>query len=216
MYSPPLPRPPTEKERLASLGTPALILAILDLVQDALGIGGHFVTGRLLDLLQRLPGALGRQPHGGDELLANSRDLLHRVGEWNALRLVPFALASVFLIPIALRLRRGDASALVDVRKWAVGAFVVLGLSLALQLLVILPANLAYQRAILAPTMRLANGAHVPEAARTILSLTRSLTEGSVWIGALGGFLAMGAWPVVSYVLASRWLRLGATPKVAS
>ena len=89
-------------------------------------------------------------------------------------------------------------------RRWTTGAFVVLGISMAIQLLVALPMQLEYHTILRAQMLTQNQSVHLPAAFSNVMT---AFTSASMWIGLFGGFFAMASWPIVLRVQATRWLR---------
>ncbi len=136
------PPPPQKEKSLDSIGTACLALSALELVYCA-----EHVVSQLLGALQMkgpLAGWPG-MPHAGpaEAQLDRMKDaiggVMTKLAVWEAVRMIPFLVATSFLLWIAVRLRRGDATALHAARKWTLGAFAAIAVSLAIQLLVTMP-----------------------------------------------------------------------------
>jgi hypothetical protein len=124
-------------KKVRLLGTVALVLAILKLL---------FFGYRILRSLATLIG-LDTEPTRG-----LSRSLALGLAAYrtttaigDAVRAIPFIAVGVLLIFIALRLQRGDVSALSSLRKWFFWSLGAVGISTCIQVFVIIPTTLQWE-----------------------------------------------------------------------
>ena len=127
-----------------------------------------------------------------------------RIAVWEALRTIPFLLATVFLLWIALRLRKGDMEALRSAQTWMFSAFAAIAVSLLIQILVTVPATLEYQHQVATLMLTPPAGKSPPVAMREMMS---AMTMVVTIVGVVIGTLVLSVWPVVFYVWAGRLLR---------
>lgn len=136
-------------------------------------------------------------------IFSAAETMSRRIVPWEIARTVPFAVASVVLLFIARRLRAGDLGALAVARQWAIAALGVVGVSLIVQFVAVVPATLDYQT-------KLADS--LPSASRTgapfdVGAMMSSLTMMGMVTSVGMGALILSAWPIVLYVWAGRLQR---------
>jgi hypothetical protein len=201
---PPLGKPPVPAaKRYEQLGTVCLVLAILELLYCTSrvlnqALGKSMLRGQRA-LMPSLPNA---PPVSG--VMDAAEVMMSRVALWEALRTIPFVVATGVLLWIALRLRRGDASALSAARNWMYGAFGAIAASLLIEILVILPAQMDYMRHITDAIPTSSGGASSPIDVKQVTASIALVTMPFTLIGRTA-FLA--AWPIVLFVWAGRLQR---------
>jgi hypothetical protein len=110
---------------------------------------------------------------------------------WTIAREVPFLVASLWLVVLALRLRGGDEAALGRLKIWCYAALGVVGLSVVIQVVAVLPQIASYQQAMFD-----AVPAGAPGLGQAMGPFVSVATAVSVFLGAI----FMAAWPVVLWI----------------
>jgi hypothetical protein len=202
--------PASLQKRCASLGTTFMVISIVELAYGVLALVGPLLRRPMLELQRGMfsdasPPAMGA-------MLGAGEDFMNRIALWEALRAVPFAVTAALLLRIALRLRKGDASALRAAQRWVPWALGAIAVSLAIQAMVTVPATLEYQRKLLdvMPMPSARGGGALPI---DIQRMTSAITTVSVIFGAAMGGLFWVIWPVTLHFWTRKILRdTGATP----
>lgn len=198
-------------KRFHSLGTVSLVLAILELLYCF----WKLVSAALVSAILAAPLALGGSappPSPLPAVLSSASAFAGKLAVWEAARALPFAVASGVLIGIALRLRRGERQALFTARAWVWWALGVIVASVALQLFVILPMTLEYERQLMSGFPSIPSGSGAPPI--DIGHFMDTWTLVSAGISLLVGTMIFAAWPIVLRVWADR-LILDTTPQEA-
>jgi hypothetical protein len=198
------PPPGDAAKRCESLSTVCLVLASLEALSSAQRLSAPFTTRRLLDwersLLPRGPGA-----PPVDAMMDRALEFSRRIAPWELVRALPFLIMSGLLFWIGVRLRRGEMAALASARTWAAGALGVVALSTLIQVLVVVPATLSYQRAVVAMMPMTRPGGPAPpfDFARVMSAITLAGSG----LGVLMGAVVLAAWPVVLLLWARKLSR---------
>lgn len=201
--------------RFETIGTLSLVLGLTECLSSLYQLLGSVMGRAMIEAQQRLiagllAGAKGAGAATPPAILGAVDDLMRRISVANALRALPFLVASAVLVAIALRLRRGDTSALRAARTWAFAALGVVAISALVQLFVTVPAMLEYGRRIAAamPVPTSGRGAPPFDVGR--------LVNGVMLVSSLGtaivGSLVLAVWPVALIVWAGKLDRELAQP----
>ncbi len=188
-YPNPVPAPSAAfDKKVRLLGNVALALAILKLL-----VFGY----RILRSLATLVGLDDAPRHQVSRAITRGLDGYRRtVAIGDGLRAIPFIVVGVLLVLIALRLQRGDVSALDALRTWFFWSLGAVAISIVIQAVVIIPATLTWEVA----------------AANTLPSIpffdmkgmVNAVAVGSLLFGVLFGTLLRLVIPVVLYVWAGQ------------
>ncbi|HEX8792627.1 MAG TPA: hypothetical protein VF765_16885 [Polyangiaceae bacterium] len=183
-----------------TLGTLSLTLAILEIVYCGQKLVLQLLNTRIIAAEKALlPSTPGMSP----TIYSDAAVLARRIAPWEAARMAPFIVASVVLLFIAARLRRGDLAALAVARQWAFAALGVVGLSLLIQIVAVVPPTLDYQEHMLhALPSATRKGAPID-----IGPVMSSMTIVGTVMGLAMGTVIMSVWPVVLYLWAGRLRR---------
>jgi hypothetical protein len=189
----------TDQKRLETLGTFCLVFGITELLYAVYQVLAAAMGSSLLELQRRViagiaAGMSGRGAPAMPAVLDAAQDLVRRIAIANAVRMVPFVIASGVLVALALRLRRGDLSALRAARTWSYWALGVVGLSALLQLLVTVPATMDYGRRIFATLPMPPPGRAGPPF--DVLRFMDTVMMASAIGTALIGSLVLAIWPI--------------------
>lgn len=202
---PPAARRPmlSPAQRYRTLGTTALVLAILELLYCLQRLLAQLFRGPIAEaqrsMIPELPGP------NMQVVMDAARDLADKIALWESLRAIPFLAATGFLLWIALRLREGDARALFTARRWVIAAFAAIAVGVVIQVIWTLPAMAEYQRRIAGSIVPLAGvGAEAPVDVKELMSSIGTL---AAVMGVVGGTAVLSAWPIVLYVWAGRLIR---------
>ena len=130
-----------------------------------------------------------------ESILKSAEQFMDRIALWEALRTIPFALCSGVLIMIALRLRKGDRTALKTARVWVLWAFLAVAVSTVVQAMVTVPATIEYQAKVMA-AMPMPGGSG---AGFDVKDMVGSMTTIAVWAGVFFGAFGMAVWPLVLF-----------------
>jgi hypothetical protein len=123
-------------KKVRFLGTVTMILAFLKLVVFGLWIVRSVAT---------LAGVDDAPRHVPVRAIDRGLDAFHRtIAIWDVLRAVPFIAIGALLLTIAIRLQRGDATALMALRKWFFWSLGALAISICIQVFVTIPATLKW------------------------------------------------------------------------
>jgi hypothetical protein len=197
-------------KRFETLGNVSLALGALELLSCVQRLIGPLFGKAILDFQRNI---MPKTPHGPsfDEILDAGKDLMNKVTLWEAVRAVPFLIATSVLIWIALRLRKADAGALRAARTWSLAALGVVVLSTLIQIFVTIPATMEYQRALVKTMTSLPTrgGAAPPFDMGEMMS---KMTIISSLIGLVVGVVFLSAWPIVLYVWAGKIQKDAAPP----
>jgi hypothetical protein len=186
--------------RIQSLGTLCLILAILELLYSAVRIASSVLSSAAIDLQRSAMRAMPPEATQGMAAMQDvAQSFARRVMIWETVRTLPFVVATVFLLLIALRLRKGDATALRAARTWMFGALGAVGVSLLIQLLVTMPLSAELQRQMLG-AMHTPDGKGPPIDPNALAGITEVFTLATMAFGAA----LLSTWPVVLYVWAGK------------
>lgn len=198
-YGPPYPVP--LHDRMRSLGTLALVLALMQIVSTVLGLLSNLGSGSMMGFQRQMMGGGAAQ---SEAIFKAAEEFSSRIAIAEAIRGVPFAIASGWLLMIATRLRRGDVRALKPASAWPFLAFGVLVLSVIVQLAISVPATMEYQQRIVSgmPAMPKGSGAPFDFAA-----MMEAIMTGAAYGGVVMVTLAMSIWPIVLRVWSGRLLR---------
>jgi uncharacterized membrane protein YqjE len=202
--APPLRPMPLPAERYKKLGTTCLVLAILELVYCLWRLVGQLLTTPIMKAERTM---LPSSPHGPrmNDVWDAAQELSHRIAPWETARTIPFALATGFLLWIAIRLRRGDGAALFAARKWVFAAFGVIAVSLLIQIAVVVPATMDYQRHV-ADAMPVVSHGSAPPPLDMKKFMSNMTVFGTVF-GLVIGTVFVSVWPVILYVWAGKLIR---------
>jgi hypothetical protein len=185
------------ERRCASAGTLCLVLGILEIAYCGQRVIFQLLSNRVIAAERAfMPSSPGMSP----AIYGEAEALAHRVVPWEIARTVPFLVASVVLLFIARRLRAGDLSALGTARQWAIAALGVVGVSLIVQIVAIVPPTMDYQ----ARVVELLPTASRKGAPFDVGQMMSSMTVVSLALGLAMGTVSMSVWPVILYVWAGR------------
>jgi hypothetical protein len=193
-------------KRFNVLGTVSLVLAILEICWGLWKLASAALTGLLLQLERALLGSLslpGPVPVPVTGMLQAIEDFSRKLALWEAVRALPFMVASAFLIFIALRIRRGERQALFAARTWVWWALGAVVLSTLLQLVTTVPLTIEYQRQItsILPTVPSAGPGGAPF---DVKALTDTWMMASTLMGVMTGVAFLATWPIVLRVWSDR------------
>jgi hypothetical protein len=198
-YGPPYPVP--LRDRIRSLGTLALVLAIMQIVSTVLGLLSNLGSSSMMGFQRQMMGGGAAQ---SDAIFKAAEEFSGRIAIAEALRGVPFAIASGWLLMIATRLRRGDVRALKPAHEWPFLAFGVLVLSVIVQLTINVPATMEYQQRIFSGMPAMPKGSGAPFDFAAVMD---TIMAGAAYGGVVMGTLVMSVWPIVLRVWSGRLLR---------
>jgi hypothetical protein len=145
-----------------------------------------------------------------DEIMDAAQKLGQSIAVWEAVRAVPFLIASAVLGWIALKLRKGEPAALHAMRKWTFAALGVVLLSTVIQALATVPATMEYQKAVVALMPASPPGAAAPFDFGAFMS---TFTLAITIAGLIAGAVFMSIWPIVAYVWAGKLIKESAPPQ---
>jgi len=188
-------------KRCETLGNVALALGALELLSSVQRLLGPLFGKAILDFQRTI---MPKTPHGPsmDDLMDAGKDLMAKVAIWEAVRAVPFLVATAVLIWIALRLRKAEPAALRAARTWSFAALGVVAVSTVLQVLVTIPATMEYQQAVVKMMTKVPAGPSAPPI--DMGAMMSRVTMISSIIGLLAGVAFLSAWPIVLYVWAGK------------
>jgi hypothetical protein len=201
---PPARNQPTPAARYRQLGTTSLVLAILELLYCV----WRLLTQLFSESINAASRALVPQAPNGPsvkDMMDAARDFGQRIAVWEAVRTIPFLVATGFLLWIALRLREADARALFTARTWTLWAFGAVAVSLAIQITFTVPATMEYQRRIAAMMPSIPTGENGPPI--DMKEMMSSISSVSLIFGLVLGTALAAAWPIVLRVWAGRLIR---------
>lgn len=183
--------------RMASMGTWALALGIVNLVQMGYG---------LLNTVVGDPSAQFANMPGGGPMDANAMQeafvtFQEKVMFAETMRSLPFIAMSAWSVHMGMRLRKGDRAALKVAQQWVYGAFLTLAFSLAIQVFFTTPATLELFDKITASMPK--SGAQAQEAK----AMMESIMYGAVIVGLIMGTVVMAIWPVVLKIWSGRLIK---------
>jgi hypothetical protein len=192
-------------QRFSSLGTVSLVLAILELLYCFWKLCSAALVSSILAAPLSLGGS-APPPSPLPAMMSTASEFASKLALWEAARSLPFAVASGFLIGIALRLRRGEREALFTARAWVWWALGVIVISVALQLFVILPMTLEYERRLMSgfPSIPSSGGGAPPIDIGHFMDTWTLISTG---ISLIVGTMIFATWPIVLRVWADRLLR---------
>jgi hypothetical protein len=207
--SPGAPRGPrSPAQRYETLGTTCLALSIGELLYCLWRLLSPLVSRTMIEAQRRmLPSNAGGVPMA--KITDAAQSFMAQIQVWEAVRTVPFLVATAFLLWIALRLRKAEEKALFAAKAWGLWALGAVVVSVLIQILITVPATIEYQRAVvdLIPTMPA--GASTPF---DVKKMTSSITIISTVMGLVIGTVAMAAWPIALYFWASKLIRETVNP----
>jgi hypothetical protein len=190
--------------RYATLGTTALVLAVIQLLFDAQRMVSALFGGSFVSAERGLFPARAGMP-SFDKMFDAAQAFAARIALWEAVRAIPFVLASSALVWIGVRLRRGDGAALATARRWVAGAFVVLIASVLVQAFVTIPATIEYSKTIFESFPAMPTGkAAMPF---DIKEMTSQMTVVLAILGAFASTTILAVWPIVLFVWAGKLQR---------
>ncbi len=193
------PLPTSADKRIKTLGTTALVLAILDLVWCLYKIGSAAISVPMMAFQRKMvPPASPGTPAGFEQLFEDMQENMVTLAAWDAARQVLFAIASAFLVYIALRLLRSDASALSLAQTWTWGAFAVIVVSIGIQAAVIYPMQMDYLERM---QEFIASSGPMPSG---FGSTIEAFSLVSIIVTLVGGTIVMAVWPIVLRIWADR------------
>jgi len=188
-------------QRTQTIGLVALILGIREAIY-----AGYQLVGALLGNLfvqwqktffKGLPGSSAAMPAGMFDAMDR---MMKRVALGQSLRMVAFLAVTTWLIVIAVRLRRGRVDALKTAKSWTWLALGAVGLSSLMQALVVVPAQIAYQRELMGAMTGMPGRPPPPgfmEGMNTMTNVMFVLT-------AFGGAVLLAIWPIAFRLWADR------------
>ena len=186
------------------LGAGELLYCLWRLVSPLLS---QAMVGAQRGMLAGAKGAKGAVPMAG--ITDAAQAFMAQIQLWEALRTLPFLVATGFLIWIARSIRKGDASALSAAKVWSLGALGAVAISVVIQILVTVPATMEYQRAIVDLMPTIPGGSAAPF---DVKKMTSSITIISTVIGLFFGTVILSAWPITLYFWASKLRRDAVAP----
>ncbi|APR87200.1 hypothetical protein A7982_12549 [Minicystis rosea] len=201
------PPPPSPAKRLEALGTTCLVLSIAELIYCIYRLVSPLFSKAMLNAQRSF--VRGSFPTSG--VMEAAEHFMKTIAIWEALRTIPFVVATGFLLWIALRLRKGDGAALQSARTWALAALGVVVVSAAIQLFITVPATLEYQRTI-ANSVLAATPAGSATPPFDVKQVTSMVTMIATIAGLVMGTVFSAAWPIVLYVWAGKLAREVSAP----
>jgi hypothetical protein len=191
-------------KRCETLGTLSLALAALEGLACFQRLMGPIFGKAILNFEK---GIMPKTPGGPsfDDIVGAGKDLLDKIVIWEAVRAVPFLVATCVLGWIALRLRKAEPAALRAARTWSLAALGVVALSALIQIFVTIPATMEYQQAIVRLMPKIHSGSSAPPIDMDTMMSRVTLISSIVTL--LGGIAFMSAWPIVLYVWAGKILK---------
>jgi hypothetical protein len=199
-YGPPFPVP--LHDRLRSLGTLALVLSIMQIASTVLGLLSNLGSSSMMGFQRQMMGGGAAQ---SEAIFKAAEEFSGKIAVAEAIRGVPFAIASGWLLMIAMRLRRGDVTALKPAREWPFVAFGVLALSVIVQLTFSVPAMMEYQQRIVSSMPAMPKGRGAPPF--DFAAMMETMMAGAAYGGMVIGTVVMSIWPIVLRVWSGRLLR---------
>lgn len=194
------PYPVPLHDRIRSLGTLALVLAIMQIASTVLGLLSNLGSGSMMGFQRQMMGGAAQS----DAIFKAAEEFSGRIAIAEALRGVPFAIASGWLLMIATRLRRGDVRALKPAHEWPFLAFGVLVLSVIVQLTITVPATMEYQQRIFSAMPAMPKGSGAPF---DMGAMMNTIMTGAAYGSLVMGTLIMAIWPIVLRVWSGRLSR---------
>lgn len=184
---------------LSTLGTVCIVLGVIELFLCGwyylnLLIGSDFFT-------PSFPTTGPAAAMVGD-IMAAAKVFTEKIAVANAVRSIPYTVATVFLILLGVALRRGEIRALERARAWSLWAFGAIAISLLVQVLVTFPATMDYQRAITKSITSVTSKGKAPPFDFAAMMDTMMIV--STVIGAVVGTLTMSIWPVTLRIWAGK------------
>jgi hypothetical protein len=188
-------------KRLETFGTVCLALGAMELVNCVQRLMAPLYRNAMLTWQKSF---MPTTPSGPsmDDVIDGARRFGQRIAPWEAARTVPFLVATVVLIWIAVRLRKGEIEALFAARRWTFAALGVVALSALLQVLVTIPATIEYQKEIVATMAPLPGGTPFDFGA-----FMSSFTVAISVISLILGVIFLSAWPIAVFVWSGKLLR---------
>jgi hypothetical protein len=197
----------------SNLGTWSLVLGILELLFCFYKLVSAALSSSIMAMNRSLLGAAPTPPPAPlSGMMASVEEFTSKIALWEAIRALPFAIASGFLIGLAVRLRRGDRSALFAARIWVWFALGVIVLSVGLQLFVIFPLTLEYTRRLTSAMSSASTVGGKP--VFDFGGVMDTMTLVSTGISLIVNTLFFAIWPVVLRLWADRLIR-ETTPQVS-
>jgi hypothetical protein len=190
--------------RIQSLGTLSLVLAILELLYCAVRVGSAALSSAAIEM-QRAAMRAAMPPEATQAMGAMqdvAEGFARRMMVWDLIRTVPFVVATSFLLSIAVRLRKGDTTALRAARTWMFGALGVVVVSLLIQLLVTVPLAAELQSRMLG-VLNTTSGKGPAIDTSAFAGITEVFAIASAGLGAM----LLSTWPVVLYIWAGKLSR---------
>lgn len=194
------------QKRYNVLGTVTLVLAGLEIAWGLWKLASAALTGLLVQLERYLLGSIslpGPMPAPLTGMLSAMEDFARTIAIWDAVRALPFMVASTFLVFIGLRIRRGERQALFAARTWVWWALGIVAFSALLQVFTTIPATVDYQRQI-AGLMPVAPASGRGAAPFDITQLTDTWMMTSTLMGLISGTCFLATWPIVLRVWSDR------------
>lgn len=203
------PGPPADR-RLISLGTTCVVLAVLEIIWCVLK-ALYTVAQTAQFAKSSAPPSMPGMPDMS-KVTEAAEDFTREMVLWESVRMLPFLVASIALIVVGNRLRAGRREALRSAQTWVVGALAAILASAALQLLVIIPATMAYSRKIMDLMLSGVPGGAgaTPVDFKGVMSTMTAVTS---YLGVLLGAAFLALWPVVLWFWAVRIQRDAAPPQ---
>jgi hypothetical protein len=191
-------------QRCQALGTTCLVLALLEMLDCVQKIATQLFSRTMIEGQRSL---FPTKPHGPPmgAMLDAAQQMAARIAPWEIARNLPYLAASVMLLLIANRLRKGDLAALATARQWVFAAFGVIAVSLLIQIVAVVPATMDYQRSIVESLPATPGGKGAPPF--DVKQMVSSMTVVGTLLGLVFGTAFMSAWPIVLFVWAGRLLR---------
>lgn len=195
--------PPAAANPLAKLGSTCFALGILELVHDGWSLLGSVAALPMLAVQRKVLAATTPGAAPVAALFGAIERLLRTMMLWQLVRLVPYVVASSYLVAIGSALRNGRVEALARARAWTFWAFGAIAFSIAVQAVFVVPAQMDFQDEIVEQLAALGSGSATP------------LPPGfGAMFGILGGVagvvtvvvssVVMAIWPIVLRVWVDR------------
>lgn len=192
------PQKPFE-QRLSAMGTWALALGIVNIIQMGFGLlNTVFGNASGMEGMQAIPGGGG----GMDAQVMQDAMIAfqQKITFVEAIRMVPFIFMSGWSVHMGMRMRKGDDTALKTAQQWVYAAFMVLVFSVALQLFFVLPAMIEL-------TDKMVDSMPAGPGSDEAKAFMGPFMVGAMGFGVVIGALVMAIWPVILKVWSGRLMK---------
>jgi hypothetical protein len=191
------------KKRVRFFGIFMLVSALAYLFLCVIRIASQLVMGPLLQVyftwLESMAPAVKLS-----RMMGPMMTFMEKIAVWEILRTVPFAIAAGWLIFIARRLMRSERLALRTIRTWCLATVGPIAMSIAIQLIFVVPATLAYTAAI-TKTMPSTAPAGTPGGPPFDVSIfMSSMTNAATGVGIVLGAITIALFPIGVYIWSSK------------